>query len=508
MTLTRRTLLQTASLSAFAALLPTAASATSKAMVSLPFSFDSLVKQAETLAKEAYSKPETIRNEWLRGLSYDDYRELRFRRGKALWQGQRDAFRVEYFHPGAIFLEPVQLYEVVRGQAQPIKYDPALFEFGKLTPPEDLKNEQTGYAGFRVHTRLNTPSTFDEFLVFLGASYFRAVAKGQKYGLSARGLAVNTATANGEEFPSFRKFWIERSRGNTVTICALLDSPSVTGAYRFVVTPGDTTLMDVSCRLFIRQDIERLGVAPLTSMFAFGENDDRLNHDFRPEVHDSDGLLMATGSGEQLWRPIKNPETLNVSSFMDKSPKGFGLLQRDRAFSSYQDLEAFYEERPSLWVEPKGDWGAGSVQLVEIPTDSEIHDNIVAYWVPAAPAKAGQSLSFDYRLFWGNGPVIPRALAVEATHIGRQFDHDKVKFVVDFRPTGLAQKINAADLAPDIWTGAGQVTATSIAANPHNGGWRVAFDLQPDGGKVHELRCTLRQKGKAMSETWSYQWQK
>ena len=83
----------------------------------------------------------------------------------------------------------------------------------------------------------------------------RASARDQVFGLSARGLAIDTAESWGEEFPWFREFWLVTPAPNAkeLTIYALLDSPRVTGAYRFAVEPGEQTRVDVECRLFLRE---------------------------------------------------------------------------------------------------------------------------------------------------------------------------------------------------------------------------------------------------------------
>lgn len=506
MQISRRSLLQQASILAVGLMLP-------KPVLAAPdgeaFSFQTLIAKAQSLAKAEYTPPRRITGEWLRNLSYDGYRDIRFKHEQALWYDKNLGYRAEFFHTGAIYLEPVEIFELAAGRSKLISYDPAMFDFAKLQVPADIREEAMGLAGFRVQVPLNAPNVYDEFLVFLGASYFRAVAKGLNYGLSARGLAVDTAEAKGEEFPMFRQFWLERPRRNSpnLTIYALLDSKSVAGAYRFVVKPGSTTEMEVSCRLFARKDIEKLGIAPLTSMYNFGENDNRILNDFRPEVHDSDGLLVNNGHGEWLWRPLINPVNLGVSSFADENPKGFGLMQRDRDYGDYQDLEAHYENRPSLWVEPLDKWGKGAVQLVEIPTDSEVNDNIVAYWVPGTQVKAGDAVSFNYRLHWNDYlPVGSRPMPVMATHVGRQFDHRHTKFVIDFSAISQAQRNGIKSPMPDLWTSAGRILNPVLMPNPHTKGWRVAFDLEPEGNQTHELRCVLRQNGKAVSETWLYQW--
>ncbi len=474
-----------------------------------PFSFQSLIAEAQKWSQNEFEPPRQVDHEWLRSLGYDAYRDIRFKSDEALWAGRASNFRAEFFHPGALFLEPVEIYEVAGGQARRLAYDPEAFDFGKQTPPSDLAGHANGYAGFRLHTHLNNVDKWDEFLVFLGASYFRAVGKAENYGLSARGLAVNTATAGGEEFPAFRQFWIERpdDKGKDVTIYALLDSRSISGAFKFTVTPDARMTMQVEAHLFPRKEIERLGIAPLTSMYLLGENDRRMGRDFRPEVHDSDGLMMHTGTDEWLWRPLINPAILGVSSFETIDPKGFGLMQRDRRFDSYQDLEAFYETRPSLWVTPQNAWGKGVVQLVEIPTDREIHDNIVAYWVPASPLPPQQEAVYTYTLDWGDFAGITGVAEVVSTRVGHQFDHDVTKFVIDFKTLIPVNEKDLGSFQIDLWVGQGKVNNVGVHTNPHIEGLRVTFDYEPEAAKIVEMRCTLRQDGKAVSETWCYQWQ-
>ena len=253
---------------------------------------------------------------------------------------------------------------------------------------------------------MNSEFQFDETLSFLGASYFRALGAGNRYGLSARGLAVNTAISEPEEFPRFSAFWLERPQpGQTqVTFYALLQSESVAGAYKFALTPGQTTVMDVSVELFFRSDVEQLGVAPLTSMYLFGANDQGGFDDYRPRVHDSEALIVNTDQ-ETLYRVLNNPPQLANSYFAAQSPRSFGLVQRHRSFDDYLDAEARYELRPSLMVEPQGDWGDGTIRLIEIPSDLEGNDNIVAFWTYDRGFKAGDHTSFSYRMHWGRAPA-------------------------------------------------------------------------------------------------------
>ena len=215
-------------------------------------------------------------------------------------------------------------------------------------------NAPLSFSGFRIHAPLNVPGRYDEFMVFQGSSYFRGLGKGHSYGLSARGLAISTGSSRPEEFPLFRAFWIERPRhAQSITVHALLDSPSVTGAYTFQIWPGAETRMDVAAELFPRCDLTEVGLAPLTSMFLKDTHDDDGPADFRPAVHDSDGLAVWNARGERLWRPLVSPRQVQNTTLLDDNLRGFGLIQRARSFAAYEDLEANYHTRPSAWVEPQ-----------------------------------------------------------------------------------------------------------------------------------------------------------
>ena len=354
-------------------------------------------KAADVLAQKPYKAPDNKLPDTLKDLTYDRYRMIRFRPDQALWRNDGLPFQLQFFHRGFYYASRVDIFEVKDGLAYPVIYSPDMFSFGDQPVP-DVKN--LGFAGFRIHGLINRPYYFDEIGVFLGASYFRAVAKTLSYGLSARGLSLNTADPKGEEFPNFRTFWVERpAKGaNSIVVHALLDSESAAAAYRFTIRPGETTIYDIEAALFPRVQIEQIGLASLTSMYFFGANDRAGVDDFRPEVHDSDGLAIQNGRGEQIWRPLNNPSALSISTYSDTNPRGFGLMQRERSFEQYQDSTARVETRPSLWVEPSGDWGDGEVRLIEIPSKSETNDNIAAFWVPRWPAKPGSRMEYSYRL--------------------------------------------------------------------------------------------------------------
>ncbi|OHB35846.1 MAG: glucan biosynthesis protein D, partial [Phenylobacterium sp. RIFCSPHIGHO2_01_FULL_70_10] len=315
-----------------------------------PFGFGAVDALARDLADRPFAEPDRRLPAALAALDYDTYRQLGFHDDRALWADQPLPFRAQFFHRGGLFPEKVEVFEVADGAARPVAYDPHMFRYGRgpLSDLVALDDPGLGFAGVRLLYPLNRADKFDEVTAFLGASYFRAVAKGGVYGASARGLAIGAGEA-GEEFPRFRSFWLVRpDRGDTsLLVYALMDSASLTGAYQFTITPGEATFTDVRARLHPRTEVARVGFAPLTSMFLFDPQTAGRFDDFRPRVHDSDGLAMANGAGERLWRPLSNPQgELQASGFQDAGPRGFGLFQRAKGFSAYRDLEARYDLRP------------------------------------------------------------------------------------------------------------------------------------------------------------------
>ncbi|MCC7273593.1 MAG: glucan biosynthesis protein G [Alphaproteobacteria bacterium] len=477
------------------------------AAVAEPFDPETVRRIARALAEKPYAPARPNLPGALADLSYDGYRAIRFDPKRALWRSDRLPFEAQFFHRGFIYKDRVAVHEVVDGKAMPIAYDPGLFEFGRSPRADD---PELGFAGFRLHAPMNRPDYYDEVCAFLGASYFRAVAKQQIYGLSARALAIKTAEPGGEEFPLFTAFWLERPapQASAITVHALLDSRSATAAYRFVVRPGDATIFDVEAAIYPRVDIPKAGIAPLTSMFHFAANDRVGVDDFRPAVHDSDGLSMWTGRGEQIWRPLANPGELQVSAFGDANPRGFGLMQRQRDFSFYKDLEARYDKRPSLWVEPLGDWGEGAVHLVEIPTDREIHDNIVAFWRPREPLRAKAEHVFAYRLHWcWTSPWTSDLAKFAETAVGGAGDDGKVRLFV-LEAVGERLKALSAEARPrvEVTADKGKVRNVVGLPNPETGGWRIGFELVPEGATAVELRARLTVDATAASETWLYRW--
>jgi periplasmic glucans biosynthesis protein len=470
-----------------------------------PFDAATVRGLARELAQQSFKAPDASLPDTLNNLDYQAYRSIRFDPGHALWRGQGGKFTAEFFHRGFLYKQRVELYEVANGRAVPIRYSPGLFTFDKAQPPTD----DVGFAGFRIHSPINRPDYFDEVCAFLGASYFRAVAKEQGFGLSARGLAIKTADPAGEEFPLFRAFWLERpAKGSdAIVVHALLDSPSAAAAFRFTIRPGVQTVFDTEIALYPRADIAACGIAPLTSMFLFDANDRTRVDDYRAAVHDSTGLQIWNGRGEQIWRPLANPRELRISAFSDRGPRGFGLMQRGRQLADYEDLEAHYEKRPSLWVEPIGDWGEGVVELVEIPTSREVNDNIVAFWRPHDPLTAKGEYILSYRLHWcWSMPAAAPLAQVAVTRCGLAWDQKNRQFVIDF--VGGALQNRRADALPAIDVGAdkGKIENAVVEPNPATGGWRLSFQLAQGGEKVVEMHARLMDGEKPLTESWIYRW--
>ena len=476
-----------------------------------PFDFETLRFQAKQLARQPYRPRPSQVPDFLRRLTYDELRRIRFNPERTWWRREMLPFQLQFFHPGFVSDRTVQIRELVGRDARDIEFNRRLFLYDQLDLAGSIP-ETMGFAGFRILYDLNKPG--DELGAFLGASYFRLLCQKAVYGLSARGLAVNTVEPGGEEFPVFEEFWVQKPtpEAREIVLFALLDGPSVAGAYRFTIQPGPATVVVVRAALYRRSETAVIGLAPLTSMFWHGENSRTTHGDFRPEVHDSDGLLLERGSGEWLWRPLVNPDRTRVASFTDQNPHGFGLLQRDRDFDHFQDLEAHYHARPNAWVEPVGSWGAGAVRLVEISTPDETSDNIVAFWVPSGRPPADEALEFEYRIYWYlDGAKRPPAGFVAATRLSAvQKQPDLTRFLVDFDGPFLNRRQPDPAIQPVATVGEGATMlpdTLTIQKNLNNGTWRVAFAVKPDGtGRPVELRCFLQRPPHVLTETWSYLW--
>jgi periplasmic glucans biosynthesis protein len=487
------------------------------------FGLQNVINKAQDLAKKPFQERQTPVPDFLTKMKYDDWRDIRFDPEQSIWLKEKLPFTLQFFHPGLYYTKAVSINTVDGAGVQPVPFSTDLFKYGK-DDIRDRVHPNLGFAGFRIHFPINVDAYRDEVAVFLGASYFRAVAKNQNYGLSARGLAIDTGLPSGEEFPSFTDFWIVKPEvgAKKIMVYALLDSISITGAYRFVITPGKETVIDVTSRLFPRKTVDKIGIAPLTSMFFYGENvSQRPIDDFRPEIHDSDGLSIATRSGEWIWRPLYNPRTLLMTSFHAPDPVGFGLIQRDLEFDHYQDLEARYEARPSIWISPVGKWGNGRVELIQIPTDKEINDNIIAFWVPDRLPEKGQPIWFSYRMLWHYpGPGRPPAGRVVATRIAKGRSDKAKVFMIDFAGERLESLPADKPLTAVINVEPrARLIEQQLYKNSVTGGWRLVFQIgfeDPSSLEkvlpairrpVVELRAFLKLGDNALTETWSYAYQ-
>ncbi|WP_166423267.1 glucan biosynthesis protein G [Paraglaciecola sp. 20A4] len=480
--------------------------------------FDLVTEQAKAAAAKPYVQPNQNLPAELADMTYQQYRAIRFNPEKAQWK-DKAKFEMQLFHPGFLYRTPVGIKVVDDNSGtKNMLFETDRFIYEKdAAPLKGLVPKDAGFAGFRIHYPLKTTDYKDEVAVFLGASYFRLIGPGQIFGISARGLAVDTAEASGEEFPSFTKFWVlePKSDDSKLVFFALLDSKSVTGAYRFELVPGLNTVMHVQSAVFAREDVKKLGVAPLTSMYLSGENDTRKFDDFRPEVHDSDGLSMHTSRGEWIWRSLNNPKGLRVTSLQDNQPKGFGLLQRDQDFTSYQDTEANYYARPGMWITPDNQWGKGRVELVEIPTNSETNDNIVSYWVPEKPFKKGEMREFDYTVKTVNGGLnedvtgrVTRVFNSWAALPGQDNAPSKSErqMVVDFSADAFANLGQTIRLKPHLTLSSGKFKDLEVMQLPDKTTWRAQFKLIPDSNEAIDMRLYLTLSDEPISEVWNYVW--
>ncbi|WP_147115002.1 glucan biosynthesis protein [Tateyamaria sp. syn59] len=475
-----------------------------------PMTFERLVEKARTAATQPFEPVEIPAPDLIERVNYSAHWQIQFRPDATLYVGRNKA-PVQLFHPGRFFPEPVKIYiRDEAGTAHEVPFVRDFFSMPEDNPAFDLP-EGYGFAGFRVMR----PGLEPDWISFLGASYFRTDGPEAQYGLSTRGIAVNTGLDVPEEFPRFTAFWLgpPEKEDEELSIWAELDGPSITGAYRFGVVRNAAYgghLTRISAHLFLREDVQRLGVAPLTSMYWYSERDRAGGDDWRPEIHDSDGLALATGNGERIWRPLSNPERVSTSSFMDQNPKGFGLIQRDRKFEHYQDDGVFYNRRPSAWVKPVGDWGAGQVQLFLIPTTDETFDNVVAYWVPEGPTQKGAEFRFDYDIEWRARDPQPDGVAwVVATRQGEggvpgdPLPEGVDKMVVDFEGPSLTGLDRDSGVEPVIDALNGRIVEP-IDAYPIVGTerWRLMFDFVQTGPEPVSLRAFLKHRDRALTETW------
>ena len=464
-----------------------------------------VVDIARQLSRRPFVPPANDLPDAFANLNYEQYVGIKLAQPPLIWGNEGRGIAVEPLHRGFLFTNAVGLYLVEDGIVRRLAYDRSQFDFGRLSVPANIGD--IGFSGFRLFTTFGNGQMVD-FAIVQGATFFRALARGQNFGVVARALTLKPADTRGEEFPIFRAFWLERPSpgSNAITVHGLIDSETTSGSVRMTFRPGEMTIVDVETSLFPRANLDHVGLGGMTSTYLYGQNDRRNVDDLRPSVHESSGLQMLNGQSEWLWRPLQNPETLQISAFVDSSPRGFGLLQRNRSFEEFQDDEQRFERRPSLWIEPLGDWGQGSVQLLEIPTDADINDNILAYWRPKAPMAAGSEVALAYRQYWcWTPPERPPLAIATATRVGRGSVGRRRRFVVDFQGDMLGENA-PADLKPAITVGPGAIHNLKLWPYPERKMARVAFQLDPGNENASEIRLVLEANGKPISETWLYRW--
>ncbi|CAH1660382.1 osmoregulated periplasmic glucans (OPGs) biosynthesis protein G [Hyphomicrobiales bacterium] len=485
------------------------------------FGLDDVIAKAKTLADAPYVAPASNLPDVFSKMQFADYQKMQPRRDRFAWTEFDTPFKLAFYHQGMQFNTPVKINEIVNGAVQEIPYDAGRFDFGDLHFDRS-ETAKLGWAGFRVVYPVNQAGKLDEIMSVLGASYFRVIGKGQIYGLSGRGLAIDSGLPIAEEFPAFREFWLRRPKPQErrLTFYALMNAPRATGAYEFTLIPGNETVLQVKARVFLRQGTAptTLGIAPLTSMFLYGPNQPWPTHNFRPAIHDSNGLAVRAGDGEWIWRPLNNPPMVTTSNFTTENPKGFGLLQRGRAFSRYEDLKDRYDLRPSAWIEPTNDWGKGAVRLIEIPTADETNDNIVAFWVPESTPPSGQPMRFDYRIRWTMDE--PSILNDGTSHVwqtlratGEIYQSNLIRagdgtlaFLIDFKGPSLRKLSPQAQVTATVGANDNvEIVGTELQPNPAIQGWRLTYRVKVKNPNVSsDLHAALTLGNRRLTETWKY----
>lgn len=488
------------------------------------FTLQNVVDKAKALSEQAYIQPKSDLPNAFQKLSFSDYQKIYFNHDKTYWKNDKLQFRLEFYHQGMYFDTPVKINEIINNHVKEIVYSPDYFDTNAIGL-KDPDNQSLGFAGFKVQFPINSSKKRDdEVFSALGASYFRAVGKDQTYGLSARALAINTGLMSGEEFPRFTEFWIQKpkSKESKLVIYALLDSPSVTGAYKITLQPKSDMDINVEATLFFRKSVEKLGIAPLTSMYLFGKNQPSDITNYRPELHDSNGLSILTADNKWIWRPLNNPKKLSFSMFTLDNPKGFGLIQRDKNFDNYQDLDDHYEMRPSAWIKPQNDWGKGHIELIEIPTADETNDNIVSFWVPEKQYQKGDKLSFKYNMTYtlNEQNRYPNNVARVKQTIYSLGDEKQVNlvrkldgsfsYVIDFVGKNLMNLPKNSPIKPFInISNNGELVSSRLIYNPVYKGWRVILNFNvKDAEQPTEIYVSLvtdDENNQQLTETWNAQ---
>lgn len=471
--------------------------------------FASLTQLAHTLAELPYDDSARLVPEFLTKLGYDEYRDFKYKPEQALWVDQQLPFEMTFFHAGYIYPKSVAMHAINQeGSVTSIPFSSEMFTYGPQAELIDRLPSDLNFSGFQIWSRDESGEMQDVGL-FQGASYLRMVSSFGEYGLSARALSIDTTNQEQEEFPEFTQFWFKQPKPDDTSFVffGLLDSPSITGAYRFELTPANPIRLQVQAKLMPRRDVKELGLAPFSTMYWYGENSAAKPADFRPEVHDSDGLQIQN-ENEQIFRSIHNPARTRVDVFEGENLLSFGLLQRDRNFENYQDIEARYHLRPDAWIVPGENMQAGNVHLLEIESPHEYADNIALAWVPRETPKPGDTFSYSYDLYFGEKPA-PKLAAIVASRYGESLRGDgSIEFVIDVAGEPLSSLRDDVELTIESSIEGGEIIWQNIRKNPFNATWRMNLRVSPaDDIEGVRLRAKLQHNNTPVSETWVYWWQ-
>jgi periplasmic glucans biosynthesis protein len=453
-------------------------------------------------------------DEALAGLPFDQYNKAAvYKEDQAIWRDDGSPFRLKPYHTaGTYYSHPVDLCSIEGAQWSKIPYSPDAFDFPTLAkrPQIPAKPDFPGYfAGFRAGGQIDKPNVFRDFLSFIGNTNFQAIAANQVFGVSARAFAINTGQTSGEDFPVFLSFFIAKPKpgDRSLTLYGIFDSEHSPGWLKFVVTPGYDTIIDTQVTVIPRRPINYCGFAPIASHFFSGPGVPPKRRDYRPRVHDTEALYIANGAGEQIWRPLLNPERLQFSVFVDKAPKGFGLIQHERSFAAYQDADQQFNIRPSLWIEPVGDWGEGSIDLIELPATEENNENILCFWRPKEALLPLSHYRKSYRMHWCWNPPLENKNATIAQTLVWEPKSGEATFIIDFNLEGCPD-CSGSEIGANVTASAGEIRRPwKLAPLPGAGAMqRLRFDFVPGGSEPIDLRAQLVANGKPISDSWIFRW--
>jgi glucans biosynthesis protein len=449
---------------------------------------------------QSQAKVEFVRN----NLGESVFKEITFKDSDRLWPGE-GFFEVGFLHPGSVYDQTVFINVVDEGKVHPVPFRPNLFNYPDPSLPVRVAENTLGFSGFALYFPGQNSEVKERGVVFQGASNFQAMARQADLGLASRGLIIDPALPEGEQYPYFRQFWLVKPKpeDRQMTVYALLDASGLTGAFEFVIKPGTSMVMEVSAVLFSRPGQSwprKLGLAPVSGMYLFSEKENGSPYDWRPEVHSADALIYSTDSETWFHRPLSNPRRLMSTFFKDMPLTGYGLIQKDEKFDHYQDIGARYERRAWVFVEPGQGFGSGHLELLEIPSSREIHENIQAFWVRDMSSQNGsRELRYDYKLYWTPPGSTPHQLGrVVANRLLINTNPETAEFIVDFESDSLNALSGETGLASQVEPeGNFLVLEKRLFKNPVTGGWRLRFKVRsPQGGGMVDTLLTGRDENR------------